>query len=909
MALDWNDNEAEWGSRSSSLVASIKVSSISEPLSVNSMDSVHWVTRRSTPSNIVQLDGAADSSESDCEKVAVQLKVEPLTDNEPVKCRRCRRSYRTWQSFNKHAETCIELLSSSSSAAEEGSDDEIAPAVVQPKQEPQEMLLQQSAGETCPIQVPIVNSSSHNTCGQVSSNCGAAKSAASKDTPVRSIKRRQRRKAQPTPATSYRRPLAARLISVAPSSQLPVEAVTRQLSTYQLTLHAAPQAAPQTPLLYVTRPEVNGFVSPNAPQQQIYIIPQSLEQTFASTATMANSLTPAFNSSALASFAPSTLQTPTPTPLLQYFAGSDFMSALGYMNLTSVANIGMPALPTLPTLLQGQIHMPWEASVGGQIVYLPQQQLLFNPASAPVLPVAETNFIPLETARQSCDPVQVPPLVKCGGQEDSAPTPAKANQSAAAAFAALVESCCNSAATECEARPTVNERTAPPDPQRQPEPQAEQPPGPESGKVPGLEPPPPQKQPPEPGSEEEERTTQKGKKFPAEDFEEESVTLTDARPTKATYSYRLAMGTNRKNPRTIALLASSPELIEKWTSGDDPTSKNACDAQQLRIVAHSASPSPRTFRIKAVAAEDGRLAQHAGISRSVRDENENTVIKPIITTSDESSKQQSASVAESASKASEAPEAAQVHHMIQQENVLSEKHQPHTGDSGGNTGGGQRLKKAHIVYELVSEDGFYAKSPSLSGVWRKLLDSVQGARLAYKLEPLMCAADIGADSDRAYRMVGIGHSALKYLLEQLPDSDRCSDYSFQYHVPRKESVESSSSTSLLVGCARLTPFGQRKYRCDVFNWLASEYRTPPESVATESSSSSSPETWQSASSSSIGCRRAMNIELQPMALRFKNLRKTVKHSVGVYRSKIHDRGLFSKRDIEVIMNQFFFLHS
>lgn len=35
-----------------------------------------------------------------------------------------------------------------------------------------------------------------------------------------------------------------------------------------------------------------------------------------------------------------------------------------------------------------------------------------------------------------------------------------------------------------------------------------------------------------------------------------------------------------------------------------------------------------------------------------------------------------------------------------------------------------------------------------------------------------------------------------------------------------------------------------------------------------------------------------------MAMKFKNLKLTSKYSVGVYRSKIHGKGLFCLRDIE-----------
>ncbi|XP_048476559.1 histone-lysine N-methyltransferase 2B-like [Rhincodon typus] len=44
-------------------------------------------------------------------------------------------------------------------------------------------------------------------------------------------------------------------------------------------------------------------------------------------------------------------------------------------------------------------------------------------------------------------------------------------------------------------------------------------------------------------------------------------------------------------------------------------------------------------------------------------------------------------------------------------------------------------------------------------------------------------------------------------------------------------------------------------------------------------------------------RRATSMDL-PMAMRFRHLKKTSKEAVGVYRSAIHGRGLFCKRNID-----------
>lgn len=45
------------------------------------------------------------------------------------------------------------------------------------------------------------------------------------------------------------------------------------------------------------------------------------------------------------------------------------------------------------------------------------------------------------------------------------------------------------------------------------------------------------------------------------------------------------------------------------------------------------------------------------------------------------------------------------------------------------------------------------------------------------------------------------------------------------------------------------------------------------------------------------CRRSTSLDL-PMAMRFRHLRIFAKEAVGVYRSNIHGRGLFCRRDID-----------
>ncbi|KTF87259.1 hypothetical protein cypCar_00022474 [Cyprinus carpio] len=86
-----------------------------------------------------------------------------------------------------------------------------------------------------------------------------------------------------------------------------------------------------------------------------------------------------------------------------------------------------------------------------------------------------------------------------------------------------------------------------------------------------------------------------------------------------------------------------------------------------------------------------------------------------------------------------------------------------------------------------------------------------------------------------------------------------------------------------VGC-RL----EQKSTFDMFNFLASQHRQLPESRPCDD------EEDDVLLKSS---RRATSTEL-PMAMRFRHLEKTSKEAVGVYRSAIHGRGLFCKRNIE-----------
>ncbi|KAK8753259.1 hypothetical protein OTU49_003600 [Cherax quadricarinatus] len=189
----------------------------------------------------------------------------------------------------------------------------------------------------------------------------------------------------------------------------------------------------------------------------------------------------------------------------------------------------------------------------------------------------------------------------------------------------------------------------------------------------------------------------------------------------------------------------------------------------------------------------------------------------------------------------------------------------------------------YIVFELTSEDGFHVESRHVSEVWQKVFDAVAAARASMRVDskmPTNLQQSGGAMS--GLHMLGLTHNAVQYLLEQLPGAKDCHKYSFQFHRrPQEEgAVEENPS-----GCARTESFKTRS-PYDIFSWLASKHRRMPERSLVQQ------EEIQLSTT-----RRATSLEL-PMAMRYRHLRETAREAVGVFRSSIHGRGLFCKRDID-----------
>lgn len=185
--------------------------------------------------------------------------------------------------------------------------------------------------------------------------------------------------------------------------------------------------------------------------------------------------------------------------------------------------------------------------------------------------------------------------------------------------------------------------------------------------------------------------------------------------------------------------------------------------------------------------------------------------------------------------------------------------------------------RPYIVYEITSEDGFFHSSNDVHEVWRCVIEKLQDARAAANLQPLT------ADDVDGFAMMGLTHNAVVYLTEQLRGADNCVNYCFKFH--KRNWVKLAENHS---GCARLEGY-QGRGAPDMFKFLASAHRCPPRYDPSENGDEV--EVLHKSS------RRLTSLDL-PMAMRFRHLKNTAKEAVGVYRSRIHGRGLYCKRNID-----------
>ncbi|KAM4630890.1 histone-lysine N-methyltransferase 2B [Polymixia lowei] len=190
------------------------------------------------------------------------------------------------------------------------------------------------------------------------------------------------------------------------------------------------------------------------------------------------------------------------------------------------------------------------------------------------------------------------------------------------------------------------------------------------------------------------------------------------------------------------------------------------------------------------------------------------------------------------------------------------------------------MNQPHLRFEITSDDGFNVKADSIEVAWRAVIDGVLEARAGFHLKQLPLGGMSGP------RMLGVVHDAVIFLLEQLQGAASCKRHRFRFHRCDNAEEELPLNPS---GCARAEIY-TRKSTFDMFNFLASQHRQLPDTSA--------PCDEEEDEFPLKSSRRATSTEL-PMAMRFRHLEKASKEAVGVYRSAIHGRGLFCKRNIEV----------
>ncbi|XP_061916064.1 histone-lysine N-methyltransferase 2A isoform X2 [Entelurus aequoreus] len=184
--------------------------------------------------------------------------------------------------------------------------------------------------------------------------------------------------------------------------------------------------------------------------------------------------------------------------------------------------------------------------------------------------------------------------------------------------------------------------------------------------------------------------------------------------------------------------------------------------------------------------------------------------------------------------------------------------------------------KKGIIFEIRSEDGFHIRCESIEEAWKSLTDKVQEARSNAKLKK------VSFEGLNGLRMLGVVHEAVLFLLEQLYGTRHCRSYRFRFHKP-EETQEPHINPH---GSAR-ADVHQRRSVFDMFNFLASKHRQPPEYRPQ----------GEDEEEGQLKTARRATMEL-PLAVRFKQLKATSKEIIGVYRSPIHGRGLFCKKTID-----------
>ena len=142
-------------------------------------------------------------------------------------------------------------------------------------------------------------------------------------------------------------------------------------------------------------------------------------------------------------------------------------------------------------------------------------------------------------------------------------------------------------------------------------------------------------------------------------------------------------------------------------------------------------------------------------------------------------------------------------------------------------------------------------------------------------------------------MLGLTHTALRYLLEQVPGADQVSGdspYTWKHQPAPPVPAPIKENPS---GSARTEAWSGHRRPHDMFAWLASRYRKKPHPNV---GFKLPPEIAAEAHLMEGNNRRATSLDL-PMAMRYRQLARNAREAVAVYASGIHGRGLFCKREI------------
>lgn len=197
-----------------------------------------------------------------------------------------------------------------------------------------------------------------------------------------------------------------------------------------------------------------------------------------------------------------------------------------------------------------------------------------------------------------------------------------------------------------------------------------------------------------------------------------------------------------------------------------------------------------------------------------------------------------------------------------------------------------------------SDGGFSAESYSVEEVWQQLVDAVTETHAAHRLP----FANIGRTTT-GLSFVGLQQERVVRLLEQFPSISQCPRYQPRFYQVAGGNADAHIDLPLKEnphGCARAEVV---KQNCafDMFNFLSSRYRQRPTRKSVDvpgSSTTTSTSTGGLASVPESSDRGKLTSLDLPLPMRFRQLKKTVKNTVDVFRSEIHGRGLFAKRDIE-----------